>query len=61
MAGYNPWGCKESDTTEQLGTHTKMYSSLLIRVDKIEVYLPNRIIHSFNETQKTTESPDAFI
>ena len=20
--GYSPWGCKESDTTEQLRTHT---------------------------------------
>ena len=20
--GYSPWGCKESDTTEQLSTHT---------------------------------------
>ena len=21
LTGYNPWGCKESDTTEQLSTH----------------------------------------
>ena len=21
--GYNPWGCKESDTTEHTHTHTK--------------------------------------
>ena len=61
MAGYSPWGCKESDMTEQLSTHTKIYSSLLLRAAKIEVYIPNRIIHSFNKTRKTTESPDEFI
>ena len=22
LAGYSPWGCKESDMTEQLSTHT---------------------------------------
>ena len=22
LVGYNPWGCKVSDTTEQLSTHT---------------------------------------
>ena len=22
LAGYSPWGCKESDTTERLNTHT---------------------------------------
>ena len=22
LAGYSPWGCKESDTTEQLNNHT---------------------------------------
>ena len=24
LVGYNPWGCKESDTTEQLRTHISM-------------------------------------
>ena len=24
LAGYNPWGCKESDLTEQLSTHTQV-------------------------------------
>ena len=24
LAGYSPWGCNESDTTEQLSTHTGM-------------------------------------
>ena len=23
LAGYSPWGCKESDMTEQLSTHIK--------------------------------------
>ena len=22
LAGYSPWGCKESDTTKQLSTHS---------------------------------------
>ena len=25
---YSPWGCKESDTTEQLSLFTKMYIGL---------------------------------
>ena len=23
LAGYSPWGCKESDTTEQVSTHAQ--------------------------------------
>ena len=26
LAGYSPWGCKESDTTEQLSTHTRTHT-----------------------------------
>ena len=26
LAGYSPWGCKESDTTEWLNTHIVMWS-----------------------------------
>ena len=26
LAGYSPWGCKESDTTEQLSTHTHTHT-----------------------------------
>ena len=25
LVGYSPWGCKESDTTEQLSTPTHMH------------------------------------
>ena len=25
LIGYSPWGCKESDTTERLHTHTEKY------------------------------------
>ena len=25
--GYSPWGCKESDMTEQLSTHTFSYAT----------------------------------
>ena len=28
LAGYSPWGCKESDTTEQLTIHTQVCSML---------------------------------
>ena len=28
LAGYSPWGCKESDMTEQL-THTHIHEKLL--------------------------------
>ena len=27
LAGNNPWGCKESDTTEQLSKHTRQTNS----------------------------------
>ena len=26
LAGYSPWGCKESDTTEQLSMHALLYT-----------------------------------
>ena len=30
LAGYTPWGCKESDTNEQLSTHSvKIYTALI--------------------------------
>ena len=31
LAGYNPWSCKESDTTEQLNT-TQLITMLLIPI-----------------------------
>ena len=30
LMGYSPWGCTESDTTEQLSTHTCTYDSMLM-------------------------------
>ena len=29
LEGYSPWGCKESDTTEQLSTHTHHEKSFI--------------------------------
>ena len=29
LAGYSPWGHKESDTTERLSMHTRTHSSIL--------------------------------
>ena len=30
LAGYNPWGCKESDTTEQLSTDSDHVSKMCL-------------------------------
>ena len=32
LAGYSPWGHKESDTTEQLSTHKSFEQSLIILI-----------------------------
>ena len=32
LAGYSPWGHKESDTTEQLNTHTHTHTILIVLV-----------------------------
>ena len=31
--GYRPWGLKESDTTEQLSTHTHTHTAGMISVN----------------------------
>ena len=31
LAGYSPWGCTESDTTERLSTAQLLYHSLLLK------------------------------
>ena len=33
LVSYRPWGRKESDTSEQLSTHTHIYSILVQLVD----------------------------
>ena len=33
LAGYSPWGCKESDTTKQLSTHTHTQSMVVEAMD----------------------------
>ena len=30
LAVYSPWGCKESDTTEQLSTYTNRYNTVCL-------------------------------
>ena len=30
LAGYSPWGCKESDTTKQLSTHTHTHTQSMV-------------------------------
>ena len=34
LAGYSPWGCKESDTTEQV-THKHMHKLYIFKVSKL--------------------------
>ena len=31
LAGFSPWGCKESDMTEQLSTNTHTYTISLLK------------------------------
>ena len=38
LAGYNPWGCKELDTTELLSTHTHI--ALLCSDGKLVLIIP---------------------
>ena len=44
---YSPWGCKESDTTEQLSTHTSL---------KIEVFNTS----TYNENLDVTSKKKSF-
>ena len=30
LAGYSPWGCKESDTTERLGKQATWHVSIMV-------------------------------
>ena len=40
LVGYSPWGCKESDTTEQLHLHSKYWpASLYIQIFPIITYI----------------------
>ena len=39
LAGYSPWGRKESDTTERLSTHTQHAHSVLITIIIVKVIL----------------------
>ena len=47
LAGYSPWGRKESDTTEQLSAHT------LIKVVKIELQPGKAQAGSWWETEQS--------
>ena len=45
--GYSPWGCKESDTTEQLNNNSALYKVL-------RVY---RLTHSVRGPRTATQDP----
>ena len=40
QAGYSPWGCRESDTTEQLNNNNKGYGCCLLSDEVHRCYLP---------------------
>ena len=42
LAGYNPWGRKESDMTEQLSVHTHIWSKVFNRGAKT-IQGPHRV------------------
>ena len=44
LAGQSPWGCKESETTEQLRTHARM-QNFVMSVSSLKFI--NEISHSF--------------
>ena len=45
LAGYSPWGCKESDMTEQLSLSTVWYFDLQVYIDLIKnIYLYINIV-----------------
>ena len=43
LAGYSPWGCKESDTTKGLSAHSVLrYGALAVSSDSIVILLEDR-------------------
>ena len=40
LAGYSPWGCKESDTTEQLSMHARSVQRIVMLVSPNHLPLP---------------------
>ena len=34
LVGYNPWGCRESDITEQLSMHTEGMGTTEMSIDR---------------------------
>ena len=45
LAGYCPWGCRESDTTEQLSTHTTIFKTPFVSFERFSfLYLFFRLI-----------------
>ena len=41
LVGYSPWGCEESDTTEQLSTYVISLncSPKMVRIVNIKIYI----------------------
>ena len=60
LAGYSPWGRKESDTTEQLSAHTHTYSVKTVNLpacEKVET-TPDR---SITQTEECPEEYGGFL
>ena len=43
LAGYSPWGFKESDMTEQLNQHTNAWNALPLDMPWLPLSLPGRL------------------
>ena len=57
LAGYSPWGCKESDTTERLGKQATWHVSIMVDHNSpYKVYnfhkLFTRLVHFYCNTIK---------
>ena len=55
LAGYSPWGLKESDTTEQL-THYNIYEDMLGSTDAMKI----TTCSNFNITHLMATTKDHF-
>ena len=61
LAGYSPWGCKESYTTEHACMHTAPPNTLCIHSTNINcvpitIYLPNPVSSTFKMNSKFSTS-----
>ena len=49
LAGYSPWGCKESDTTEQLSTHTHTHTQRIHVDNSLKKIYTHTHTHTYDQ------------